>query len=109
MKEPARNPHGPGFSFVDTIEILEPGAAAKGYKWLDPALPIFKDHFPGRPLLPGVLLIEAAAQTAGCLWPKRSSPDEAPLLFLAQVQGFRLSKPVLPDQNLEIEVRLEKD
>src|SRR5258707_15542832 len=61
-------PHGPGFSFLDSFEITVAGREGLGRKWLDPRLPFFADHFPGRPLMPGVLLIECGAQTAGVLW-----------------------------------------
>jgi 3-hydroxyacyl-[acyl-carrier-protein] dehydratase len=96
-------PHGPGFSFVDSFEVIEPGKRGQGSKWLDPASPFFADHFPGNPLMPGVLLVECAAQTAGALWQK---PGAA---FLAAVTQFRFIKPVFPDQKLEIEVTLVKD
>ena len=96
-------PHGPGFSFVDSFEMIEPGKRGRGSKWLDPAAPFFADHFPGNPLMPGVLLIECAAKTAGALWQK---PGAA---FLAAVMQFRFVKPVFPDQKLEIDVTLEKD
>src|ERR1039457_2659280 len=61
-------PHGPGFSFIDSFEIIESQKRGRGRKWLDPAAPFFADHFPGNPLMPGVLLIECAAQAAGVLW-----------------------------------------
>lgn len=93
-------PHGPGFSFLDTIEIESD--RARGKKWLDPASPYFADHFPGNPLMPGVLLIECGAQAAGALWKQKQA-------FLASVQQFRFLKPVLPGQTVEIEVALEKD
>lgn len=96
-------PHGPGFSFVDSFEVIEIGKRGRGLKWLDPAAPFFADHFPGNPLMPGVLLVECAAQTAGALW---QQPGAA---FLAAVTQFRFIKPVLPDQTLEIEATLEKD
>ena len=96
-------PHGPGFSFLDSFEILESGKRGRGRKWLNPKLAFFADHFPGNPLMPGVLLVECAAQAAGVLW---QPPGAA---FLAGVSRFRFRKPVLPGQTLEIEVTLEKE
>ena len=72
-------------------------------RWLDPKAPFFADHFPGNPLMPGVLLVECAAQAAGVLW---QQPGAA---YLAAVRDFRFRKPVLPDQTLEIDVSLEKE
>jgi 3-hydroxyacyl-[acyl-carrier-protein] dehydratase len=95
-------PHGPGFSFLDAIEVLESGKRARGRKWLDPVSPYFADHFPGKPLMPGVLLIECAAHAAGALWKQEQA-------FLASVQQFRFTKPVLPGETVEIAVTLEKD
>jgi 3-hydroxyacyl-[acyl-carrier-protein] dehydratase len=96
-------PHGPGFSFLDSFEILEPGKRGRGRKWLNPAAPFFADHFPGNPIMPGVLLVECAAQTAGVLWQQSGG------VYLAAVRQFRFRKPVLPDQTLDIEVTLEKE
>jgi 3-hydroxyacyl-[acyl-carrier-protein] dehydratase len=96
-------PHGPGFSFLDSFEILEPGKRGRGRKWLNPEAPYFADHFPGNPLMPGVLLVECAAQAAGVLWQQSGGA------YLAAVREFRFRKPVLPDQTLEIEVTLEKE
>ncbi len=96
-------PHGPGFSFVDSFEIIEPRKRGCGRKWLDPAAPFFADHFPGSPLMPGVLLIECAAQAAGVLWQQSGGA------FLVAVGQFRFRKPVLPGQTLDIEVTLEKE
>lgn len=95
--------HGPGFSFLDSFEALEPGKRGRGRKWLDPAAPFFADHFPGNPVMPGVLMIECAAQAAGVLWRQEGGA------FLAAVSQFRFRKPVLPGQTLEIEVTLEKE
>src|SRR5579862_5353513 len=96
-------PHGPGFSFIDSFEIIEPGKRGRGRKYLDPALPFFAHHFPGNPVMPGVLLIECAAQTAGVLWQQSGGA------YLASVGQFRFRKPVLPGQTLEIEVVLGKE
>jgi 3-hydroxyacyl-[acyl-carrier-protein] dehydratase len=96
-------PHGPGFSFLDSFEILEPPKFGRGRKWLNPSAPFFADHFPGNPLMPGVLLVECAAQAAGVLW---QQPGAA---YLAAVRDFRFRQPVVPGQTLEIEVTLEKE
>jgi 3-hydroxyacyl-[acyl-carrier-protein] dehydratase len=96
-------PHGPGFSFIDSFEIIEPQKHGRGRKWLDPASSFFADHFPSNPVMPGVLLIECAAQASGVLW------QQAGGAYLAAVGQFRFRKPVLPGQTLEIEVTLEKE
>ena len=100
-------PHGSGFSFLDAFEVTTPGQAGRGRKRLDPAMPFFADHFPGRPLMPGVLLIECAAQAAGALWASVLE-DKAPRAFvLAQVMQFKLQAPVAPGDTVETEVTLE--
>ena len=106
---PLPTPHGPGFSFVDRVEVDPSLGSAKGEKWLDPAMPFFADHFPGRPLMPGVLLIEAAAQTAGCLWGARRHNQEPEPFSLVRVDKFKLSAPVLPGALLAIEAKWLRD
>jgi 3-hydroxyacyl-[acyl-carrier-protein] dehydratase len=98
-------PHGPGFSFLDAFEITRAGQEGRGQKWLDPQLPFFADHFPGRPLMPGVLLIECGAQAAGALWASLSDGPHA--FILAQVIQFKIQQAVRPGDTLETEVVLE--
>jgi 3-hydroxyacyl-[acyl-carrier-protein] dehydratase len=102
-------PHGPGFSFVDSITLDDSKNRLVAKKWLDPQLLFFADHFPGKPLMPGVLLIECAAQACGALWGSQQQQKQPQPYALAQVLQFRFIKPVFPSETLFIEVELEKD
>jgi 3-hydroxyacyl-[acyl-carrier-protein] dehydratase len=101
-------PHGPGFAFLDSFDVVAAGRQGRGRKWLDPSLSFFADHFPGEPLMPGVLLIECGAQAAGALWASTLAKD-APIHFvLAQVMHFKIQLPVMPGDTIETDVVLEK-
>src|SRR5271155_1386759 len=100
-------PHGPGFSFLDSFEATVAGREGRGRKWLDPQMPVFADHFPGQPLMPGVLLIECAAQAAGALWASTLAAGAPAHFTLAQVVQFKIVRPVAPGTTLETDVVLE--
>jgi 3-hydroxyacyl-[acyl-carrier-protein] dehydratase len=100
-------PHGPGFSFLDAFEITVAGREGRGRKRLDPHLPFFADHFPDRPLMPGVLLIECAAQAAGALWASTLAANAPARFILAQVMQFKIQHPVSPGETVETDVTLE--
>jgi 3-hydroxyacyl-[acyl-carrier-protein] dehydratase len=99
-------PHRAPFLWIDRVEELEPGVRCVAVKVVDPADPIFAGHFPAKPILPGVLLIEAVAQTAGVMLgsagPKASGAGVA---LLAAVNRFKFLKPVSPGQELRIETK----
>ncbi|MGE3310788.1 MAG: 3-hydroxyacyl-ACP dehydratase FabZ family protein [Limisphaerales bacterium] len=94
----SRLPHGPGFRFVDRVLTLEPGKRGTGeYKVLG-SEPFLAGHFPGDPLFPGVLLIEACAQLAGVV--AQSDPDHGalPRLKLAAVRGSKIMGSARPGE-----------
>jgi 3-hydroxyacyl-[acyl-carrier-protein] dehydratase len=106
-------PHRPPFLWIDRVEELEAGVRCVAAKFVDPANPIFAGHFPAKPILPGVLLIEAMAQTAGVmlgsaapLAPDRTADKSAArVALLAAVNRFKFLKPVTPGQELRIETK----
>ncbi|HWZ79724.1 MAG TPA: 3-hydroxyacyl-ACP dehydratase FabZ [Candidatus Sulfotelmatobacter sp.] len=99
-------PHRAPFLWIDRVEELEPGVRCVAVKFVDPADPIFAGHFPARPILPGVFLIEAVAQTAGVMLgsagPQASGGGVA---LLAAVNRFKFLKTVTPGQNLRVETK----
>jgi 3-hydroxymyristoyl/3-hydroxydecanoyl-(acyl carrier protein) dehydratase len=99
-------PHGKGFSFLDRFEITGE-RKGRGTKWLDPKLGFFADHFPEKPLMPAVLLIECAAQTAGGLWASVLGAKTPAHFVLVQVLQFKVLHPVLPDATVITDVSLE--
>jgi 3-hydroxyacyl-[acyl-carrier-protein] dehydratase len=97
-------PHRAPFLWIDRVEELEPGVRCVAVKFVDPADPIFVGHFPAKPIVPGVLLIEAVAQTAGVML-GASGPQlaEAGQALLAAVNRFKFLKIVTPGQTLRVE------
>lgn len=102
-------PHRPPFLWIDGVEELEPGVRCVAVKFIDPENPIFSGHFPAKPILPGVLLIEAVAQTAGVMMgsaaAQGSNSSRGGVALLAAVNRFKFLKPVTPGQELRIETK----
>ena len=102
-------PHRPPFLWIDRVEELEPGIRCVAVKFVDPANPVFAGHFPAKPILPGVFLIEAVAQTAGVMLgsarPEVSVKSDGGVALLAAVNRFKFLKPVTPGQTLRVETK----
>ena len=103
-------PHRPPFLWIDRVEELEPGVRCVAVKFVDPANPVFAGHFPARPILPGVFLIEAVAQTAGVMLGSATAEvsaksNEGVAALLAAVNRFKFLKPVTPGQTLRVETK----
>ena len=104
-------PHRYPFLLVDRITECVPGKYAKGYKNLTMNEEFFQGHFPGNPIMPGVLQVEAMAQSAGCVV-MSADPDYAnkkrSVLFMA-VDGVKFRKPVRPGDQLRMHVEKVKE
>jgi beta-hydroxyacyl-ACP dehydratase FabZ len=100
-------PHRYPFLLIDRIIELE-DMRVVGLKNVTMNEPHFTGHFPGNPVMPGVLIIEAMAQTAGVLVLNRMPDREKKLVFLATVEEAKFRKPVVPGDQLQIEVTFLK-
>jgi 3-hydroxyacyl-[acyl-carrier-protein] dehydratase len=96
-------PHGPEFRFLDRIVSLTPGKEGVGEYRVRGDEPFLRGHFPGDPILPGVLLIEAAAQLAGVV--AQSDPAIAPLtgLKLTALRGVKILGAARPGDVVRLE------
>jgi 3-hydroxyacyl-[acyl-carrier-protein] dehydratase len=96
-------PHGPEFRFLDRLISLDPGKSGVGEYNLRGDEPFLRGHFPGQPLLPGVLLIEAAAQLAGSV--AQSDPQIKPLdsLKLTAVRAAKILGTARPGETVRVE------
>jgi 3-hydroxyacyl-[acyl-carrier-protein] dehydratase len=102
-------PHRYPFLLIDRITALEPGKSITALKNVTINEPFFLGHFPGRPIMPGVLIIEAMAQAGGVLGHVTlGDVDPKPLFVLASIGNARFRRTVLPGDQLIIQVDVEK-
>ena len=98
-------PHRYPFAMVDRVIAYEPGRMAVAIKNVTINEPQFQGHFPGRPLMPGVLIVEAMAQVGGLI--VTQMPDLPKGLFVfAGIDGVRFRRPVVPGDQLRITCEL---
>jgi 3-hydroxyacyl-[acyl-carrier-protein] dehydratase len=102
-------PHAYPFLLVDRIIEMDPGKCIVGIKNVTYNEPFFPGHFPDRPIMPGVLIVEAMAQTAGVLAFKSMPKEEQgkPVYFLG-IDHVRFRKPVVPGDQLRLELEITK-
>lgn len=109
-------PHAYPFLLVDRILEIEPGKRIVGIKNVTYNEPFFPGHFPGQPIMPGVLIVEAMAQTAGVL-AYRSMPleDETGMgqnpkkaVYFLGIDNVRFRKPVIPGDQLRFEIEVTR-
>ena len=98
-------PHRYPFLLIDKLVELDGEESGVGIKNVTMNEPFFQGHFPGRPVMPGVLLIECMAQTAGALVLDHLGDEHAgKLVFFMSIDKARFRKPVIPGDTLRLEV-----
>lgn len=99
-------PHRYPFLLVDRIVELVPGKSAVGIKNVTVNEPFFQGHFPGDPIMPGVLILEAMAQVGGVAMLKNLDHPNGSLVYLAGMEKVRFRRPVRPGDQLRMEVNV---
>jgi len=95
------------FLMIDRVLRREPGKRLVALKNVSANEPYFQGHFPGRPIMPGVLILEAMAQAAGLLMFASETSHEY-IYYYAGIDKARFKRPVVPGDQLELEVALDR-
>ena len=103
-------PHRYPFLLVDRVLDFVPGKTLHAVKNVSFNEPIFTGHFPGQPVFPGVLILEALAQATGILaFKSHGKPKENELYYFAAIDNARFKRPVTPGDVMHLEVVYHKD
>ncbi|HYR35621.1 MAG TPA: 3-hydroxyacyl-ACP dehydratase FabZ [Burkholderiales bacterium] len=99
------------FLLIDRVTQFEAGKRIVALKNVSVNEPYFPGHFPHRPIMPGVLILEAMAQAAGVLVfrSRGMMPDDKTVYYYVGIDNARFKRPVVPGDQLEIEVRIERE
>jgi 3-hydroxyacyl-[acyl-carrier-protein] dehydratase len=98
-------PHRYPFLLLDRIVDVNGDESATGIKNVTFNEPHFQGHFPGQPVMPGVLIVEAMAQVAGAISLRAAGSDRPSLVYFLTIDGAKFRKPVVPGDRLEIKVK----
>ena len=98
-------PHRYPILMIDKAEIVEVDKKITGFKSVSGNEPFFQGHFPGRPIMPGVLIVEAMAQTACVLFLEKPE-NKNKLAFFMGIDKVKFRKPVVPGDQLELKVEI---
>ncbi len=102
-------PHRYPFLLIERVKNIVPGVSVTGIKNVSINEGLFQGHFPGHPIFPGVLIIEAMAQTAGCLVVHTLGPSaENKLVYFMTIDECRFRKPVTPGDQVELNITVER-
>jgi 3-hydroxyacyl-[acyl-carrier-protein] dehydratase len=98
-------PHRYPFLMIDRIIDIDGDNSAIGIKNVTFNEPHFQGHFPEQPVMPGVLIVEAMAQTAGAICIRSLATEKPSLVYLMTIDGAKFRKPVVPGDQLKIHVK----
>ena len=98
-------PHRYPFLMIDRIIDIDGDDSATGVKNVTINEPHFQGHFPERPVMPGVLIVEAMAQTAGAICIRAAGATKPSLVYFLTIDGAKFRKPVVPGDQLMLHVR----
>src|SRR4051812_1569114 len=98
-------PHRPPMLLVEKLSDIVPRESATGYKAVSINDPFFMGHFPDKAVMPGVLIVEAMAQTAGALVVHSLSGKAGPAVYFLAIEKARFRKPVVPGDLLRMPVK----
>ena len=102
-------PHRYPMLMIDRLTAIEPPDRAVGIKAVSVNEPYFQGHFPGDPIMPGVLIVEAMAQTAAALVvAAQGREDQGDLVYFMGIDQARFRRPVRPGDQLHLEVERQK-
>ncbi|HNU53847.1 MAG TPA: bifunctional UDP-3-O-[3-hydroxymyristoyl] N-acetylglucosamine deacetylase/3-hydroxyacyl-ACP dehydratase [Candidatus Syntrophosphaera sp.] len=99
-------PHRYPFLLVDKIIDLKPGESITGIKNVTINEPFFQGHFPGHPIMPGVLIVEGMAQTGGIILMRQMDDPAEWVAYFASIDNVKFRKPVLPGDTLRYELKV---
>ena len=97
-------PHRYPFLFLDSIKIIEKGISGIGYVNFSEDVDFFKGHFPGNPIVPGVIIVEALAQAAGIVAGLKYIKEKRTVLFMS-ISSAKFRKSVKPNENLSLHIQ----
>jgi 3-hydroxyacyl-[acyl-carrier-protein] dehydratase len=95
-------PHRAPFVFVREIVACDPGRSVQARTWFEESDPMFAGHFPGNPIVPGVILTEALAQAAGIAAASGYSEEKRPIFLLSAIRSMKFLQPVLPEKKIDL-------